>query len=388
MRLVTAITRARGSRLALVGALVVAAVGAPLVLSDFSLQLTALFLPLAMLALSVDILWGENRLVSFGHGAFFAAGGYIGALVLLGRPYDVVGGATSFLQAATDESPLERVLAALHGIAIAGVPLPALLLPPLITGAAGLLIGLIVFRVASPEVYLPLVTLGIGVVANLWFNDVEQLGASNGLGGVPTFTAELTGSGSSPVVAYAFNGVFVALAFGAWWRFRRSARGRTWRALGDDPVRLEALGYPVRRMRAYGFAVSTALAGLASALYAATTGFVGPTFAGVAFSAQALIWVAVGGVGTVLGPLVGTLLVKWGEQVLSSNLGLQESWQLFLGLLLILAVLVAPGGLMGAGRRDVGLRRLLGSRRRPPDAEPPTAPPAPSSGQELERSVR
>lgn len=388
MRLVTAITRARGSRLALVGALVVAAVGAPLVLSDFSLQLTALFLPLAMLALSVDILWGENRLVSFGHGAFFAAGGYIGALVLLGRPYDVVGGATSFLQAATDESPLERVLAALHGIAIAGVPLPALLLPPLITGAAGLLIGLIVFRVASPEVYLPLVTLGIGVVANLWFNDVEQLGASNGLGGVPTFTAELTGSGSSPVVAYAFNGVFVALAFGAWWRFRRSARGRTWRALGDDPVRLEALGYPVRRMRAYGFAVSTALAGLAGALYAATTGFVGPTFAGVAFSAQALIWVAVGGVGTVLGPLVGTLLVKWGEQVLSSNLGLQESWQLFLGLLLILVVLVAPGGLMGAGRRDVGLRRLLGSRRRPPDAEPPTAPPAPSSGQELERSVR
>ncbi|MEA2465962.1 MAG: urea transport system permease protein, partial [Thermoleophilaceae bacterium] len=150
--------------------LVVAVVIVPAVLTDFSLGLTTLFLPFAMLAISIDLLWGENRLISFGHGAFFAAGGYIGGLVLLGRPYDVVSGATSFLETSTKQPLLNRVLETLHDISIAGIPIPALLLPPLITGVVGLVIGLIVFRVADPEIYLPLITLGIGVVAGIWFN--------------------------------------------------------------------------------------------------------------------------------------------------------------------------------------------------------------------------
>ncbi|MEA2285181.1 MAG: urea transport system permease protein [Solirubrobacteraceae bacterium] len=347
--------------------LVVAVVIVPAVLTDFSLGLTTLFLPFAMLAISIDLLWGENRLISFGHGAFFAAGGYIGGLVLLGRPYDVVSGATSFLETSTKQPLLNRVLETLHDISIAGIPIPALLLPPLITGVVGLVIGLIVFRVADPEIYLPLITLGIGVVAGIWFNELKPLGASNGLGGVPAFTKDI-GTGQS--VHYLFNLAFLFATLGLYWRFRQSPRGSTWRALGDDPVRLEALGYPVRRMRAYGFAVSCALAGLAGSLYAATSGFMGPSVASVSFSAQALIWVAVGGVGTVLGPVVGTLVVKWGEQLLSSNLGLQDSWPLFLGLLLILVVVVAPGGIMGLRRGDLRLPR----RRRAGAAAPSAYP--------------
>jgi hypothetical protein len=78
----------------------------------------------------------------------------------------------------------------------------------------------------------------------------------------------------------------------------------------------------------------------------------------------------VGGVGTVLGPVVGTLVVKWGEQLLSSNLGLQDSWPLFLGLLLILVVVVAPGGIMGLRRGDLRLPR----RRRAGAAAPSAYP--------------
>jgi urea ABC transporter permease protein UrtC len=350
--------RSRAVRaLGIAAALLVLVMVLPAVLSDFALGLTTLFLPFAMLALSIDLLWGENRLVSFGQGAFFAAGGYIGGLVLLGRPYDVVSGATNFLQASTSKPLLDRALETLHGIQVAGLPVPALLLPPLITGVIGLVVGLIVFRVTDPEVYLPLITLGIGVVAGIWFNEASFLGASNGLGGVPSFVQGFGGSGRT--TTYLFNLAFTVLAYTAYWWFRRSPAGWTWRALGDDPVRLEALGYPVRRMRALGFAVSCALAGLAGALYAATAGFMSPSIAGVAFSAQALIWVAVGGVGTLLGPLVGTIAVKWGEQILSSNLGLQDSWQLFLGLLLIIVVLVAPGGIMGFRRRDLHLPAIV-----------------------------
>jgi urea transport system permease protein len=349
--------------------LLVLVVIVPSVLTEFSLGLTTLFLPFAMLAISIDLLWGENRLISFGHGAFFAGGGYIGGLVLLGRPYDVVSGATSFLETSTKQPLLNRVLETLHDIQIAGVPIPALILPPLITGVVGLVIGLIVFRVADPEVYLPLITLGIGVVAGIWFNELKPLGASNGLGGVPSFAKEI---GSGRTIEYLFNLAFLVATLGAYWWFRQSPRGWTWRALGDDPVRLEALGYPVRRMRAYGFAVSCGLAGLAGSLYAATSGFMGPSVAGVSFSAQALIWVAVGGVGTVLGPVVGTMVVKWGEQLLSSNLGLQDSWPLFLGLLLIVVVVVTPGGLMGLRRGDLRLPRLRRAAAASPSAYPST----------------
>jgi len=338
-------------------------------LGDTSVHLMALFLPFALLALSVDLLWGENRLVTFGHGAFFALGGYVGGLILVGRPYDPAGGAAALLEEGGEPSAFERVLDALHGMTVAGLPVAALVLPMVACAAIGLLVGLVVFRAASPEVYLPIITLGLCVVAGIVFNELEFIGASNGLAGVPEFTAEIApGSGTAP---YFFNLAVVVLAFAAYAGFRSGPRGWTWRALGDDPVRLEALGHPVARLRAQGFAVSCALAGLAGALYAATSNFMSPSLASVTFSAQALIWAAVGGVGTLLGPLVGTLVVKWGEEWLSSSLGLQDAWPLLLGLLLVLVVLVAPGGLMG-GRGDV-VRRLWrakpaappGLRRRP-----------------------
>lgn len=338
--------RAREIRPLTALALVVVAAVIPFVLPELYVSLFGLFLPLVILAIAVDVLWGENKIVTFGHGAFFAGGAYVGGLILKGGPGDVVGQQTQFLSTAANEPLLNRVLDTLNGIQIAGAPFLALVIGPLVVGIVGLVIGAVVFRVGSPEVYVPLVTLGIGVIASLAFNRVPALGGSNGLSGVPSFTDGFAGS-SPAQVQYGFNVVWVALIMLAYWAFRRSRAGRTWRALGDDPVRLESLGYPARRLRAYGFGASAALAGLAGVLYVSSSNYIGPAFANVIFSTQALIWAAVGGVGTLLGPLIGTMAVKWGEHFLSSEMGLEESWQLILGLLLIAVVLFAPKGLSG-----------------------------------------
>ena len=340
--------------------LIAIGVGLPFISAGFTIQLFALTFPLVILALSADMMWGEGRLVSFGQGLFFAAGGYVGGLILIGAPYDVSGSALSFLSEDTEKPLFNRVLLQLHDFAIAGIPIPAIILPAIVCGAVGLVVGMIVFRVASPEVYFPLVTLGLGVVGGLWFNDLAPIGASNGLGGIPQFTSQF-GDPKDPMYGYFFNIFFVIVAFVGWAWFRRSRRGSTWRGTGDNAVRLEALGYSVRRQRVLAFGASAALAGLAGALYASTAGFMGPSLAGVAFSAEVLIWVAVGGSGRVLGPLVGTIVVRWGQQLLSSNLGLEQSWQLFMGLALIIVVVVAPGGLLGISADPIR-RRLLGRR--------------------------
>jgi urea transport system permease protein len=344
-----------------VGAAILAIVFA-FVLNDFSLRLMALFIPFAILAYSLDLIWGENRIVSFGQGAFFAGGAYVGGLVLLGGPYDIVGGHTQFLESSAEEPLFDRILAALQEPAVKGLPILALILPPLITGAAGFLLGFLMFRVGSPEVYIPLATLGVGVIAALEFNDIAAIGASNGLGGVPSFTQGF--DGSQPTLAlYGFNAGILAIVILGYWLFRRSRIGLTYRSSGDDPIRLEALGYRTKLIRTWGFAASTALAGFAGALYVSTSAYIGPQTAGVLFSAQALIWVAVGGVGTLFGPLIGVLAVKWGEQYLSSELGLEKSWPLILGLLLIAVVLVAPHGLAGLPAQLQQLRVRLGRRQ-------------------------
>ena len=112
-----------------------------------------------------------------------------------------------------------------------------------------------------------------------------------------------------------------------------------------------------------GFAASTALAGLAGALYVGASGFMSAETAGVVFSVQALIWLAVGGPGSLLAPLVGVLAIQLGQHELSESL--QDTWQLLLGAVLILVVLVAPRGLTGLAASVPGLCRA----RRPPNRQ-------------------
>src|SRR5207302_9324478 len=133
-------------------------------------------------------------------------------------------------------------------------------------GGVGLVVGAISFRVGSPEVYAPLVTLGIGVIAALELNDVTAIGASNGLGDVPGFTFTFDG-GNHPIAVYGFNAAFLALVVLGYTLFRRSRLGLVWRSAGDDRIRLEALGYNVWLIRTLGFGASAALAGLAGSLY-------------------------------------------------------------------------------------------------------------------------
>lgn len=328
----------------------------PLVLGSFSVGLLAQWLPLVVLAISLDLLWGENRIISFGHGAFFAGGGYIAGLLLRGPASDTTGTNYALLGEGTSRSTFDSAIDTLSGPQLHGVPVLAFVLPVVVCGLLGLLVGFVIFRIGSVEVYAPLVTLGVGVIAATAFLKISAIGGSNGLSGVPSFTRDFGGGG--PNAAFWFNAAWLAVVYLGYAAFRRSRAGRRWRAAGDDPIRLDALGHDTRRLRAVGFGASTALAGLAGALYIGVAGFMSPETAGVLFSVQALIWLAVGGPGSLFAPLVGVLAIQIGQQELSEKL--QDSWQLLLGALLIAVVLGAPQGLTGLARSGAAaVRRQL-----------------------------
>jgi urea transport system permease protein len=325
----------------------------PALCSSFSVGLVAQWLPLVVLAISLDLLWGENRIISFGHGAFFAGGGYIAGLLLRGPQSDTTGANYALLGESSGRSRFDSLVDTLSSPHVAGVPLLAFMLPVVLCGLVGLLVGFVIFRIGSVEIYAPLVTLGVGVIAATVFLKLAAIGGSNGLSGIPAYV------GGGPKAVYWFNALWLLAIYLAYAAFRRSRTGRRWRAAGDDPIRLEALGADVRRLRAVGFAASTALAGLAGALYVGVSGFMSADTAGVVFSVQALIWLAVGGPGSLFAPLVGVLAIQLGQHELSEQL--QDTWQLLLGLLLIAVVLGAPRGLTGlAGSAAAAFRRLIG----------------------------
>jgi urea transport system permease protein len=335
----------------------------PAVFSNFTVGLIAQWLPLVVLAISLDLLWGENRIVSFGHGAFFAGGGYIAGLLLRGPQSDTTGTNYALLgEGDSGRSTFQSVVDALASPQLAGVPLLAFVLPIVLCGLVGLLVGFVIFRIGSVEIYAPLVTLGVGVIAATVFLKLSAIGGSNGLSGIPPYVD------GGPTVVYWFTAIWLVAIYVAYAVFRRSRTGRRWRAAGDDTIRLDALGVHTRRLRAVGFAASTALAGLAGALYVGVSGFMSADIAGVLFSVQALIWLAVGGPGSLFAPLVGVLAIQLGQHELSEQL--QETWQLLLGVLLIAVVLGAPRGLTGlAGSGVAALQRLIA---RPPHPGAPT----------------
>lgn len=340
------------SRLSII-IVVALAVAVPVFASNYMLGLLALYLPLVLVALGADVMWGLNGIISFGHAVYFAAGAYIAALILKGGR---APSGASLIGAASESHAIDQVFTAMRGIQVLGVPVLAVVVPMVVVGLAALVLGLVLFRLQSPEVYLPLLTLGIGVIATLILQGWTYLGSSNGVNSVPSLIKDAPRVGSPALSEYVFNVVIIGIVLVLYALFRRSRAGKIWLSSGDEPIRLAAQGYPVGVIRGVGFGVSAAIAALGGALFVSTSGFIAPNQAGVLQSAAILIWVAVGGPGNFWGPLVGVLAISFGESALSGVI--HDGWQIALGAILVLVVLLLPNGLPSLPARVWGrLRR-------------------------------
>jgi branched-chain amino acid transport system permease protein len=306
---------------------VAALLAIPLIGDSYTTKVAVEVMVFALAAFSLQFLMGVGGLVSFGHAAYFGIGAYAAGLLVTG--------------------PLKLPME---------VALP---LAPLAAGAGAALFGFFVVRLSG--IYLAMLTLAFAqIVYAVCFQWVEVTGGDNGVVGVwPSAWAA-----SREVYFY----VVAVLALAAILFLRRAIHapfGYTLRAARDSAMRADAIGIDVRTHRWLGFTLAGAAAGLAGGLYAFSKGSIDPTMISIPMSVDFLVMVLVGGIRTVLGPLVGAASF---HALKDFFMPLTDFWRLFLGASIIAMVLLFPRGIVGAAE---GLRgRMRRGGRRPALARP------------------
>ncbi len=326
----------------------------PAFISGFRLGLLGRFLSLAIVALGIDLIWGFTGLLSLGHGIFFALGGYAIAMNL--QLNTLPEGAIPDFFSLYGVSQLPWFWQPCYSSGFS--PVAIFLIPSIIAG----LLGYLVFRNRIRGVYFSILTQAALVVFFNFFNGQQKL--INGTNGLKTNTTELFGMSVGGNVMqfyfYCATVVFLALAY-LLCRWLTSGRfGRMLIAIRDDENRVRFSGYDPTAFKVLVFAVSGGIAGIAGALYTVQSGIVSPQYMSIAFSIEMVIWVAVGGRASLVGAIVGALVVNWGKTLLSEQY--PDIWLFFQGALFLIVVTVLPDGIIGwfRYRAKDDLRSLFG----------------------------
>jgi urea transport system permease protein len=322
----------------------------------FRVGLLGRFMALGIAALGIDLIWGYTGMLSLGHGIFFALGGYAFAMFLLlqlpaGKLPDFFS-----LNGVTELPFFWQPFASLPFTLLATILIPA---------SIAAVVGYFIFRNRIRGVYFSILTQAALIVFyNLFTSQQKWINGTNGL---KTDSAMFFGKVVSSIeIQWLFYLLSLVGLVGAYALCRWLTNGRFGRllmAIRDDEPRVRFSGYDPTSFKVFVLAVSAALAGIAGALYTVQSGIITPNAMDVSFSIEMIIWVAVGGRGTLIGAVIGALLVNFAKSILSEQF--PAFWLFFQGALFLLVVTGLPDGIVGWFRQDgVELwRQLRGDRR-------------------------
>lgn len=284
----------------------------PVLLSPFYIDLATKILILGIALLGYDILAGYTGLVSFGHGMFFGLGAYTVALLLL-----------NFTQSIW--------LALMAAVAL--------------TTFIAFVVAFLSIRTRG--IYFVLLTMAFAQFFYLAvYNWVSLTGGSNGLGGIPKtslFSVDL----GSVTSFYYFTLIFLVASYYLCKRIVNSPLGKVLEAIRENEERAEFIGYDVKRFKRRAFVISGFFSGLAGALFGHYQSYVSPDLFHWSFSGQFIIMTWLGGVGTLVGPVLGGAVLIYLGDLISS---LTERWLIFMGIIYVIFVLFSPKGIVGLVR--------------------------------------
>ncbi len=311
--------------------------------STYIVGLTGKFLTYAILALSVDLVWGFAGILSLGHAAFFALGGYamgmylmrqIGARGVYGNP--ILPDFMVFLN--WKELPWFWYGFDWMGWAI----LMAILVPAILAGVFGWL----AFRSRVTGVYLSIITQALTYALLLaFFRNDMGFGGNNGLTDFKDIMGVKLQLDSTRVALLLISAIVLCGQFLLARFVVRSRFGKVLIAVRDTESRTRFLGYRPEAYKLVVWVLSAIMAGIGGALYVPQVGIINPGEFAPGNSIEAVIWVAVGGRGTLVGPIIGAILVNAGKTIFTS--AMPELWLFALGGLFVFVTLFMPQGILG-----------------------------------------
>ncbi len=341
LRLFVLLVLALGVALPLLNQLVPS--GSPFHVPAWLMQLMGKYLCFALLALAVDLVWGFCGILSLGHGAFFALGGYcmgmylmrqIGSRGVYGNP--LLPDFMVFLN--YKELPWFWYGFDNFGFAM----LMAILVPSLLAFA----LGWFAFRSRVTGVYLSIITQAMTFALMLaFFRNDMGLGGNNGMTDFKEILGFSVQADGTRAALYFASAVALALGLVVSAAVVGSRFGKALTAVRDAESRMRFLGYRVEGYKLFVFVLSAAMAGVAGAIYVPLVGIINPSEFSPANSIEAVLWVAVGGRGTLIGPVIGAVIVNFGKTWLTG--ALPEVWLFALGALFIVVTLLLPKGVVG-----------------------------------------
>jgi len=328
---------------------------APLYLPPYELSLLGRFLALAILALGISLIWGTAGMLSLGQGLFFGLGGYALAMHLKLTNADP-GSLPDFMQwSGLDKLPFWWEPFRSPVIAIAAV----FILPGLVAA----LLAFLVFRRRVSGAYFAIITQALALAASTFVISQQQFtGGFNGLTGFTQVFGFALTDPHTQLGLYFVTLAALALSFFVTRLLLDSRFGTVLLAIRDGENRVRFLGYNPLPFKVIAFAFAGILAGLSGALVTLDLGVISPAMFGVVPSIEMVIWVAVGGRASLIGAVLGTLLVNFGKDWISS--AFPELWLYVVGAAFILVVTLAPTGVVGLAQRWRSLPMLR--RSRPP----------------------
>ena len=313
----------------------------PFFLSMFRVSLIGKYMCYAIVALGLDMIWGYTGILSLGHGVYFGLGAYCMAMYL---KLEASGGSLPDFMVWSGQSGLPAFWKPFAN------PVFAMIMVVAVPMVLAVIIGYLTFLNRIRGVYFSILSQALAMILSvLLIGSQEYTGGSNGLTNFTTMFGQSLSSPAMKIRLYYAALIALILIF-CLCRFLVSRRiGKIFIAIRDGENRVRFTGYNTAVYKVFVYGLSAAIAGIAGALYVSQVGIITTP------SVEMIIWVAIGGKGTLAGPMLGALLVNALKTTASESF--PELWSYFLGFVFILVILFMPGGF-------VSLRNIPGKIRK------------------------
>lgn len=315
----------------------------PLHVSTYTITLLGKYLSYAMLALAVDVVWGYCGILSLGHGAFFALGGYAMGMYLMRQIGDrgVYGHPTlPDFMVFLDWDQLPWYWLGMDQFWF------AMIMVALVPGLLAFVFGWLAFRSRVSGVYLSIITQALTYALMLaFFRNEMGFGGNNGLTDFKDILGFSLQADGTRVALFIATAVLLGTVFLVSQWILTSRFGKVIEAIRDGEPRVRFLGYRTDRYKVWLFVYSAVVAGLAGALYVPQVGIINPGEFAPLNSIEVVVWVAVGGRGTLYGAVLGAILVNYAKTRFTALM--PDGWLFALGALFVLVTLFLPRGLAG-----------------------------------------